>query len=273
MLLPMSLALTAALSQDGPMLACTALAAALVRMQQARTDRRLLLCLVLLLALVGAARPPYAGFALLLLTLPIRLRTRLLCVSLVLACVVGWSALMAPHVVLAVFPDGAVNPRAQLLELVQSPFKLLTIAQLTWHAHASEFATGFIGKLGWLDVDLPQAYRSSAYVVLGLAALSCMARGRWKLPTPSTCVATLGIVISVAGILMAQYLTWTLPGRLVIEGVQGRYFLPPAIMLAALLPARGISRSWPSQLEWPVLAFPIITLPVTVHAVVLRYYF
>jgi uncharacterized membrane protein len=72
---------------------------------------------------------------------------------------------------------------------------------------------------------------------------------------------------------MAQYLTWTLPGRLVIEGVQGRYFLPPAIMLAALLPARGISRSWPSQLEWPVVAFPIITLPVIVHAVVLRYYF
>jgi hypothetical protein len=73
--------------------------------------------------------------------------------------------------------------------------------------------------------------------------------------------------------------TWNPVGASVVEGVAGRYFLPLALFLTlaleggdALLPARG--RLAPLRLAGTalVLAFPLISVVVTLAAVETRYH-
>ena len=43
------------------------------------------------------------------------------------------------------------------------------------------------------------------------------------------------IIILIGGIFLAMYLYWTPTGNTIIEGVQGRYFLPVLLLLMAML--------------------------------------
>jgi len=69
-------------------------------------------------------------------------------------------------------------------------------------------------------------------------------------------------------------MTWTVPGRVTVDGVHGRYFLPLALVGTGLLPAFGDTRLRQLQnfLMAAVAAFPVVTLAYIMNAVVLRYY-
>ena len=81
---------------------------------------------------------------------------------------------------------------------------------------------------------------------------------------------------AVAGIFGIQYLTWTAPGDAMVDGVQGRYFLVAAMLLATLPPAVAASGdriAGLTRLSWlMVTAFPLVTSPVMVWQVLSRYY-
>ncbi len=72
---------------------------------------------------------------------------------------------------------------------------------------------------------------------------------------------------------LAQYLTWTVLGSPVIEGIQGRYLLPPALLLGLLVrPSAAPAEAQAGWLTAPVLLLPAFSLAVSVHAIVWRYY-
>ena len=273
LLLPMSLSLTAAAAQDAPLLGCTALAAALVARLRRQGSLPDLLAATLLLAMVGMARPPYAGFALLLLAGRAPLRVRLAAIAAVLASVLGWALLNGPHVVLP------VSPTAQARGLMAAPWRLFSILPATARAHGPALLRSFIGEPGWLDVDLPNAYHALACLILAAALLlgvGTQPSSRWRLPTPrwrpAEWAGLFGILAAACGVMLVQYLTWTATGAAVIEGLQGRYFIPPALMLAALAPASAAPARWSAALRRVVLLFPVLSLPVLMHALLLRYY-
>lgn len=274
LLLPMSLSLMAAATQDALLLACTALAASMSCQARQGVSHRGFAVLTLLLALVGMARPPYAGFALVLLTARVSRRLRLAGIGCVAASVLAWSLLCAPHVVLAVFPAGGVDPQAQAWSLLREPWRLLRVLAATWRLHGQDLAISFVGEPGWLDVDLPGAYHLAARILLGLALLLLLGSRRERM-RPSQWAGLGGILAAVLGVLLLQYLTWTLPGAPAIEGLQGRYFLPPALMLASVLgvAGRGPVGTLASGARWAILLFPVLSLPVLLHALLVRYYF
>ena len=272
LLLPMAIALFAAVSQDGLMLACTALAACLVYRTKQIPSTLCFSASVLLLVLIAAARPPYACFALVLILAQVSLRLRLAGITIIVGVALAWSAVVAKHVVLPIFPQGAADPRAQLLGLVVSPSRILPLLAATWRAHGEDVQESFIGKLGWLDTDLPPYYHLLAWSVLVLTGLLCALSAAWRKPDWKFCFAGAGIGAAVVGVILIQYLTWSVPGATAINGLQGRYFLPPAIMLACLLPARSAGGNRLLRFQWPILALPIVTIPVTLHAIILRYF-
>ena len=272
LLLPMSIALFAAVSQDGPMLASSALAACLVHRTKLRPSALCFAASVLLLVLIAAARPPYAGFALVLILARMSPRLRFAGISIVFGVTVAWFALVAKHMVLPVFPQGSVDPKAQFLGLVLSPSRIMPLLAATWQAHGEEVQEGFIGKLGWLDTDLPPYYHALAWSVLALAGLLCALGTPWRKPDWKLFVAGAGIGAAVLGVILIQYLTWSVPRAAAVEGLQGRYFLPPAIMLACLFPARPVDGTRLLRFQWPLLALPIVTIPVTLHAIIIRYF-
>jgi uncharacterized membrane protein len=134
-------------------------------------------------------------------------------------------------------------------------------------------ARSFIGQLGWLDVDLPNTYRPIAWASLVLAACVVWRRGssgaashRWRLEA-------LAVAGAVVGVGLIQYMTWTVVGSPVVDGIQGRYFLVPALVLGVLFTRDGpSSRRFNDWLAVPVVALPIISIAVTRHALILRYY-
>lgn len=285
--LPMGLSLMAAVSQDGPMIGMAALAAAIsVRMVQdgAPPFRHAMAVLTLALTLIGMARPPYAAFALLPLALPgvapaLRWRSALT----VLGLTAAWASLatVMAQVVLErsdVMPDTGLQVRL----LLEDPYRIVSVALDTLSGRGNGYLNEFVGQLGWLDVGIPRWFHRIAWIVLAAGLLGGLS------PSPQTggrqqdtrwtwiAVAVMALGGAVAGIFGIQYLTWTAPGDAMVDGVQGRYFLVAAMLLATLPPAVAASGdriAGLTRLSWlMVTAFPLVTSPVMVWQVLSRYY-
>lgn len=261
--LPMTLSLQSACSQDGPMLAAGALAAALFARLRAnpRLSEFALLCVCL--GLVAAARPPYAALALIPLGLSLRLRERLLGAGLIVAAGVGWF-IAASLLAATPLPSRGTDIAAQAHLLLDPAYdwRLLTA---TLAAEGWRWVVQAIGQLGWLDVVLADWVIRAALVAVLLACITALdLRGRAALAVASAVfLAALGVVLSI-------YLIWTPASAPVIQGVQGRYFLPPLMLLA------GLGTTLLPILRWPIAAaallLPVATFAATMRAVVVRYY-
>ncbi len=279
--LPMSLSLFAAVSQDGPMLAAAALAAALALRLSKKSGpppRAELSGLCIALALLVLGRPAYAPLALVLLLLPMTLRARLFCVCSVLFPTAIWSLLTAKLTIINTEAHRGVHPFEQLAGLALHPARLLGLA---WHAATDRqgmeglpFRDEFIGVLGWQDVVLPGWFYGLAGWALAFGILACSAKQRrWFSWRGRYALAAL-ILASAASVFLLEYLTWTPVGFPWIEGVQGRYFLPIAFFVPCVLPA--MRSRWLVRLAGPatllLLAFPAVSASVTIASIVSRYY-
>ena len=277
--LPMSLSLIASPSQDALILTCSALAGALlVRALRwpSALNRKMLAGLTVTLGLVAMARPPYGALALLPLALStVRLRSRILAAAAVLLCAAAWSGITAATTSTNFGDFVGADPAAQMARLRGDPLLVVHVAWNTLTLYWRGYLIGFVGQLGWLDTALPRAYHQTAKVMLGVAAMAAMLGIAGERISPrSRMVIAAGLLLSLAGVFGALYLTWTVPGNATVEGVQGRYFLPIALVGAVLLPALGQAR-WrrPHSVLLAVVAgFPVVTLAVVMRAVILRYY-
>jgi uncharacterized membrane protein len=264
LLLPMSLSLTASLSQDAPMLAATALAVVVCR--RPGTPRALVIA-TLLFALVAMARPPYAAFALLLLGVQAPLVHRWCAVLLVVTATVCWGLAAAP--LMQFTHTATINPAAQMHQLLSAPWQIPALLVATWQTSHVGLLIGFIGSLGWQDVNLPGWYDRAACLMLGVALVvfltAVKGRDRAMLLVPASIIAACGLVG------LAEYLTWSGVGAPRIDGMQGRYFLAPALLIAAL-PAARRKLPWIDATEAFVWLFPILSIAVTMNAIRVRYY-
>jgi uncharacterized membrane protein len=283
LLLPMSVALDAAVSQDGPMIGLAAVAAAILS-RAIGEDRPLRgreqLALAACVAAVGMAKPPYAVFALLLLAAPTQdRRTQRLAAAAALAIPLLWNGWMSAAGWAPPDPPGEhTDAVAQALRLVHAPGQIAPLVAATFGAFGEAYAQEFVGVLGWLDTVLPTAFYTAAYWMLGVALLAPAAYGAraWRGFKALTPVVAL---VAAAGVFLSLYLAWTSLGVSRIEGVQGRYLIPLALMLPLALEG---PRPWlaadpvRSGLQLAatigVLAFPIVSLVVTQRALIERFF-
>jgi len=277
LLLPMSLAVTSAVTQDGPLLASGALAVSLyLHLRKPHSLYRLVsfTAMCVLLTMIAMARVPYFAFVLLILATPVRLSWRVIGMLFMSVCVVGWSLRSAAHFPLPHWPQGVVSPGLQVLSLVTHPWRVPLLIIRSLQANDGMIARSFIGQLGWLDVELPAFYRRLAWAGLALAATLVWRRGTPGGATRQWRLEALAVAGAVLGVGLIQYITWTVVGSPVVDGLQGRYFLVPALVLGVLF-TRDAGSARPSA-DWPavpVLLLPIISIAVTIHALILRYYF
>ncbi len=285
--LPMSLAQMASPSQDGLMIPLAALAAALLfsglrRAGPVSLPRFLTACVCL--ALISTARPPNAALALLLL-LPWGppLRLRLAGAAAVVAATLAWAGLAAMTAAVAfradVTPEHFPDPAAQLAGVLADPAAFVAALGETLRLWSMTLIRQVVGSLGWLDTPLPDWLHSLAWVALAVGAL-LSARSGTKLPRRLLVTAASGtaILAAVFGMFLIQYLMWTPVGAPSIEGVQGRYFLPPLMFAAGLLvielPLAGsYGRLIRIGLSVALVMFPVVAFTATLRAIVGRYYF
>ncbi len=267
--LPMSLALFAAVTQDGPMIALSALAAALFA--RIRLTGAGLAAGSTALALAAMARPALLPFCLLPWILPeLSLAVRVVSTVLPIASVLGWTALTGRITLYTPLADQvAAQTHALLLHPHLVPVLVWTTIQNQWLRHFDLFRT-FVGVLGWLDTPLPMPYYAATAVMLLLAVLASLPDHQKLDGVVRGLAAAILLLGAIGAVFLLEYLSWSPVGGRVVDGVQGRYFLPIMPFLALVLPRRRLrSLTW---MRVALCLYPLLSITITIRAILWRYY-
>jgi len=142
----------------------------------------------------------------------------------ILTGVLVWVA--ASWVLLNPAPNSALVDKKALVTLFfSSPYIPPKLLYESIVHHGEEWLLGYIGIFGWLDCHMPQwAYLLYQGCLVALFATQC------RVPQPVSLglrTGALGIVAVFSVIIMfSLFFTWPQIHQYVIEGVQGRYFIP-----------------------------------------------
>ena len=111
-------------------------------------------------------------------------------------------------------------------------FFKIVVASVTDGDSFTFYQQSFIGILGWLDTPLAWYVYPTLWTGLALCTLASVSvatlHGDWGARLLLVAVA----VASIGMIFLAMLVTWTPHPASVVKGVQGRYFVVPAVMLS-----------------------------------------
>jgi len=251
-LTPMSVFQAASMSPDSLTIGAAFLFIAVIFRLSFNADKGLkkldLLYLIVLLIFLTLSRYAYCFLYLLFFLIPVRkadslkhylLAAMLLLIITCITLLIGGS--FVKHIYESIDPSMSfygnpakkVQPYLQIqfiLTHITCYFKTLFVTFWTYKF----FIHSFIGKLGWLDTPLPLTYvlmasftlifisvcEFSQYVVISIRQKLIML----------TSICSVIVVIS-----LLLYLSWSPVGSSIIEGIQGRYFIPIAPLVFTLL--------------------------------------
>ncbi|WP_084511080.1 DUF2142 domain-containing protein [Nocardia lijiangensis] len=146
-----------------------------------------------------------------------------------------------------------VKPGEQLGEILGDPLHFLSVFRDSIFYRDQRWFTQFFGELGFAYIDVPAV---AVLACLLAFAVSIGIADRMNPRTATfvrTLVVALTVAASVAMIYVTLYMSFTPVGYYIIDGVQGRYFVPLALVaFAALLrwmplrltDARGKTPMW-----------------------------
>ncbi|MBK6510643.1 MAG: DUF2142 domain-containing protein [Haliea sp.] len=285
LLMPMTVAQMASSSQDATCFAIAALCVALLsrlNTELPRRNRRLCLLWSTLLMITGHRRqnPLRCPLAVLPVFCLLFQRPTCHCCRMLLGICrdldrhhfVG--ALVALYVSVPFGLEGA-NWGEQARFVLQSPLEWLGILAESWRQRWDLYLISFIGLVGHLDTKFPNVYLSLAGLTLGLAFFMSYwpeRRTFFRSMREQALVPGLIVLATIAGIFLVLYISWSPLKNPIIEGPQGRYFIPPALFLA--LGAAQTALIGKSQLAYRclMLAFAAGTLILTPYVIMERYY-
>ena len=267
LLTPMAVAQAASLSADVPthaaallVFACATRAAFGPESLARRGD---LVGLTVSLGALGLTKPGYWLLAALVVLIPARRfrgrRERVVVYAATLLAALVPSALWLAGAEAAnplLSPNA--DPRGQLGFVLGHPLEFAGVLVATVERNFFGYVIGFVGVLGHLNVHLPTALH--LLFPGALAALALADRGDPATLGPARRAALVVIfLLGALGILSLAYLGWCRVGQAVINGVQGRYFVPFVPLLLLALPARG-GRLPPGLSAWGAAGVAAVSL-------------
>jgi uncharacterized membrane protein len=258
-LLPMSMYELASLSADASTIGLAWLFTALLLAPPRR---------VWVIALVGFAfalcKPAYFLISLLVLVIPLRWRQKL---AILAATAAG--TLLA----LAAASRGAYNARAgepidagaQVRCILSDPIHFARVMLHDLATNGRFYIEEMIGRFGANQLKLSPVVIIIEIVLLLAVAITCGAALRMRVRMTAFAI----VVMTVAGILLSQYLIWSVVCGDALEGVQGRYFLEilPLFLAALALPSIRLRLN-----PWIVLVVAAACNAMALLTVVRRYW-
>lgn len=168
----------------------------------------------------------------------------------VLLLLFGWIAVSLSGTVDLRVETGA-GPATLALRYLSMPGELFRVL---WNTVSdpglqSFYLRSFVGVLGWLDAHLPFQTLQVMVLMLALILLAGIRSGSARPTGVAVPVLALSAFGSALLVLLALLVTWTPYPATTVLGVQGRYFLPSALLLGYLMPPLGGSgRMWKIQI-------------------------
>jgi uncharacterized membrane protein len=285
MLMPMTLAQMASSSQDATCFAAAALCAALfsrLSPELAQRKRRLYFVFSgLLLMTIASARPPYAALALFYLYFAYTFRRQTYfviecCIAFIAVCLVTvlWALYVTLYVSVPFGLDGA-NYAQQTLFVLQSPFEWMGVLANSWQQHWDFYLSSFIGIVGHFDTGFPGSYYFFTGLTLCLAFLMSYVSEKIAIFSEMrkrALVPCFIVLATTVAIFLVLYISWSPVRNPIVEGVQGRYFIPAVLFVT--LGAANKALTGFSQIVYRcmMLVFAGCTLVITPYVVLTRYY-
>jgi uncharacterized membrane protein len=160
------------------------------------------------------------------------------------------------------------DPKAQAQMIEAHPLRFVGVVCQDYVAQCVDYRDQFVGRLGWVDIPLPGVLIVAVFYLLLAAALT----SDMSITVSTRIFGLLLALLVCLGVSASQYIVWTPVGATHMEGIQGRYFLPVALIL--LLPFAGVVRN--NRLSRVVLVLcAIAAAAINIDAFVLlirRYY-
>lgn len=130
---------------------------------------------------------------------------------------------------------------AKILEFyIQNPPQLfgVFIRTLSNVDLIKSYLTSFIGVLGWLETSFPKSVYAIFGLLLALLTFITLKKPLKGIASSENLVLIVCAFVSIGIIFLALLITWTEHPAKIIMGVQGRYFLVPAILISYAISSR-----------------------------------
>ena len=162
----------------------------------------------------------------------------------------------------------SVRPSEQLQGILTDPVNFIAVFWRSILRRDNKWFDGFFGELGFSWVEVPA---TTIVACLLAIALSVGIAERMSVSFRKALIVTLVVAATVAMIYVTLYLTFSPVGFYIIDGIQGRYFVPLAILFfAALLRWTSLRLSDQSgglNLRAPVIIIIVATVISLITAV------
>ncbi len=170
------------------------------------------------------------------------------------------------------FPEWT-NPSGQIAYISSHLFTYAVIVVRTMYHNVDYYLSGMLGLFGWLDYRLPLGIYLLLFVSLGIVIQS--SANRINLSRLSRILILTVVSMTALAVMTGMYVYSSRLQYPMIEGVQGRYFvpllLPSLLVIHDILPA--IKNVYVSKYSLALVSMISgVALASTVIATVLRYY-
>lgn len=159
------------------------------------------------------------------------------------------------------FETNNVNATEQIRGIINNPGNFLNTLNYTLKNMGETYIYQMVGSsLGWLCIS-PNRIWITIYIFVMLA--SCFIENNkvafnWKQKLCG-CLISIGIILLI---ITGMYITWSGVGNIIVDGVQGRYFIPVAfVLLLCLCKKENYIKIKNVEYKFPILLC-LLNLPV-----------
>ncbi|MBQ9404486.1 MAG: DUF2142 domain-containing protein, partial [Synergistaceae bacterium] len=193
-----------------------------------------IITLILISVIIGLLKQVYGTIMLMYFLIPYKrlgsirryILFGIILLALCLASALTWTYLSVVRVKAASGFASKANPVEQLKFFVANPILVFKIMIKSNVMRLKFYAESFIGVLGWLTLKMPIWF----YLFYGLMLIIGGLSGRIKIFWWQRFLMIAGCLATLLGMDFVMYFTWNPPGAFSCEGIQGRYFIPLAVM-------------------------------------------
>ena len=163
-----------------------------------------------------------------------------------------------------------VSTTGQLAYILNHPLQYLQINFRTFFTYGKEYLEQFIGRLGWIDTALPKPHLLT-YGILLIATATNSSRPNIRITLTQKILLIIILISNSIFIATMLYLSWMPVGAQIIQGIQGRYFIPLAPLFLLLFYNQKIKLNFNN---YPTLLSSYVIFSCTLTAALLlkRYY-
>ena len=296
--LPMVTCLYAAIEADALLISAGLLLAAIIAkgIYSSFYHRHITIILFILVTFLAIQKPPYIGLELLFFipsfsvsaSVSYNLLKRLFLASISSIIVISWIV----YAKLLAWTNIDPNHKSLISHIyfvLHNPYALISMFARTLESQSGSYYSQMVGVLGWLDTPLPKWYYTTALIALAVTAIMTSLKVKFT----DWLFISLSISTSIVMVFVALYADWSPVHTKIIDGVQGRYFLPIlplTFMITAPIIFYFINTAkivtgymhiklikYEQQTKFIAMTllyflFPIVSYVVTVGALIYRYY-